>query len=620
MTGGRWWLGNAHVESFLSDAITNLMDTSWFHPGTTMLSFRTAEIGPAPQDSSRMSSMGVPKATDLHRYAPAIIFVLGVLLLLPGIGSETGITDKDEYWLSLRTPMETMARGDWLTPWLDGVPRLRKPPLLYWAILLTYKLIGVNLFAARIWSVLSGAGLALCACLIARQIFVTNGLLAGLITLATIAVGILGRMAMLDAPLAFLTSLAVYFSIRWWKSASWSHMGAASVSLALTVMLKGPAGPYFFALGVMVALLLSRERRVILNRGRQIAGGIAIVLVLCLPWPMLMAHLWPEFLEVMSDEYLARHVGDVNFLLPLATLGGALGLVFPWSGLLAWALTTSIVGAWRKLDRRTMWLVLWYLASVLPLFYMRAYERYLMPVLVPMCILCANSLETLGDRPKNMLVRPLVWAAVAVGLVFSCYVLWFRLGVWPPILCLGISGIVLWTTVPRVRNVPCVLSVAVLWAVLLGVIYPSLGIGAMPRGLSLTVGDSPAGVFGENLPSMLSMRIKRSVVQLHGFGVKGTRPVCCFDGFAFLREVDVDHFLTRARECSAVVEEAGEFKTFYYFQTWFRAWFPRNMQESRFERFMDVVRSRSLNSLKEGIRFYRIHSAGCGDRPERGVP
>ena len=148
-------------------------------------------------------------------YEPIIVFAVGILLLLPCIWSETSVTGQDEYWLSLRTPMEALERGTWFTPWVNGEPRLRKPPLLYWAIILSYKFLGINLFAARIWGVLSGAGLAMCSCLLYRALFRKGGILAGLITLATIAVAVEGRRAMLDLPFAFFTSMARLHTSLW---------------------------------------------------------------------------------------------------------------------------------------------------------------------------------------------------------------------------------------------------------------------------------------------------------------------------------------------------------------------------------------------------------------------
>ena len=38
----------------------------------------------------------------------------------------------------------------WLLPTNDGIPRLQKPPLLYWLIIASFKLLGVNAAAARL--------------------------------------------------------------------------------------------------------------------------------------------------------------------------------------------------------------------------------------------------------------------------------------------------------------------------------------------------------------------------------------------------------------------------------------------------------------------------------------
>ncbi len=50
--------------------------------------------------------------------------------------------------------------GDWVTPRLDGVIYLEKPPLIYWLIAISYKVFGVHDWAARIPMALSA--IALC--------------------------------------------------------------------------------------------------------------------------------------------------------------------------------------------------------------------------------------------------------------------------------------------------------------------------------------------------------------------------------------------------------------------------------------------------------------------------
>ncbi len=53
-----------------------------------------------------------------------------------------------------------IASGDWVTPRLDGVIYLEKPPLIYWLIAASYKVFGVHDWAARIPIALSA--IALC--------------------------------------------------------------------------------------------------------------------------------------------------------------------------------------------------------------------------------------------------------------------------------------------------------------------------------------------------------------------------------------------------------------------------------------------------------------------------
>src|SRR3977135_406883 len=44
---------------------------------------------------------------------------------------------------------EMIVRGDWLIPTQDGIPRLQKPPLVYWCEIVSLRLFGTNEFAAR---------------------------------------------------------------------------------------------------------------------------------------------------------------------------------------------------------------------------------------------------------------------------------------------------------------------------------------------------------------------------------------------------------------------------------------------------------------------------------------
>jgi len=76
----------------------------------------------------------------------ALLFVCSIYLLTSGIPKLFYQVD-GQYAEAAR---EMIARGDWLVPTQDGIPRLQKPPLLYWLEMLSLRTFGVNEFAARL--------------------------------------------------------------------------------------------------------------------------------------------------------------------------------------------------------------------------------------------------------------------------------------------------------------------------------------------------------------------------------------------------------------------------------------------------------------------------------------
>src|SRR5437764_4459047 len=53
---------------------------------------------------------------------------------------------------------EMLQSGQWLVPTNDGIPRLQKPPLLYWLLCLSLRAFGPTEFAARLPNALATVG------------------------------------------------------------------------------------------------------------------------------------------------------------------------------------------------------------------------------------------------------------------------------------------------------------------------------------------------------------------------------------------------------------------------------------------------------------------------------
>ena len=547
--------------------------------------------------------MGSSWRRCLSNHESIIILVAGILLLLPCVWCETSITGQDEYWLSLRTPMETLERGDWVTTWVNGEPRLRKPPLLYWAIMVSYRMFGINLFAARIWGVLSGAGLAACSCLLYRALFKRSGMLAGLIALATVAVAVEGRMAILDLPLAFLTCMAVYFALRWGQSAHVGWVLLSALCLGLSFLLKGPVGFVFFGAAALGALFVFGRWHFIVSHWSHGVGAIVMLLAVCVPWPLVMAYLWPDFLGIVDQEIAARQFGALHLGAPLSTLGGALALVFPWSIVLIAALVSTLYHTRDRSGRKNLWLLIWFFGSIIPFFLITTYGRYMTPVIPAACVLCAHWFERASGVLKSSLLIFSASLIACVAVVFCLFSLWFGHGIPAAILCLLLVGLMFWITLATHNTHLVAGAVALLLALIMGGLYPSLGINAMPDNIEEVVGGAPVASYNSSQPSMLSIRLKRSAIQLVGGIERFHRVLEGLDGFVFMRQEDVEGFEILARRLGVHFERAGQFRTFYSRHTWVR--FAR--EDATIDAWKRAVETHSLADLRSTVHYYRVH-------------
>src|SRR5215471_9683994 len=105
---------------------------------------------------------------------------------------------------------EMLERGDWVVPRFNYELRTDKPVLIYWLMMGSYSLFGVNEFAARFPSALLAAGTCLLTYGIGRSLFRTAvGMWAGLILATTLMFTVAGRASTPDSTLIFFTTLAM---------------------------------------------------------------------------------------------------------------------------------------------------------------------------------------------------------------------------------------------------------------------------------------------------------------------------------------------------------------------------------------------------------------------------
>lgn len=543
------------------------------------------------------------RATALDRWSPWLVFVISLLIYIPSIWSETSVTCSDEYSLSFRTPMEMNDHNTWLTPWLNEEPRLRKPPLIYWAMLSSYKLFGVNLVAARLWAVLAGAGLCLCTCLLARELSRSNGLLAGLLAMGSIGVAIEARQAMLDLPLATFSALGVLFWIRWVKREKGFDLIASAVWVGLSFLMKGPVGFFFFLAGAIATLWMFNAWKIILRRPVLFCLWLFVVAAISLPWPLMMKHLWGDkFAQILGEELTERKFGSWNAGSPFSALGGALGLIFPWTPLVIGAIIVHFKKV--KTDRLQSHslFIAWFVISILPFFFMKAFERYMLAVVPLQAAIAADWLQGAATKSKTFAWRLAIVLIAIVGVFVSAFALWFKLGMLGPVICVSVAlyGV---TVAFRTTDVwQPTGAAAVVLMLCMGLIYPTLGISSIASDVGQKVGALTSRLFGSNQPALLSMRLGYSVQMFDADKFIKAQTNAPVTEMVFAERTCVADFEKLARERGLKIEEAGRFKTFYSRTAWLR--FAR--EDAHWPEWKRALSERSLESLKTDIHYYRV--------------
>lgn len=283
----------------------------------------------------------MPRLTDTAALLLLLMFA-GTLFFFR-LGAP-GFFDADEpaYAQAAREMRES---GDWVTPHFNGRPRFDKPPLFYYLIMLSDRLLGETEFAARCWSALAGVAVTALLWLTARRwVGPWAGPTTGVAFSASLLTALLARAAVTDMLLCLFVTAAILAGLaalqapapraRRFATAGW-------VAMALAVLVKGPVGLLIPALALGGSLLLLREIRSGVPRLVPWEGP-ALFLAIAAPWYALVlaANGWAFVEGFLIKHNLSRfsgvissHGGPLWFYVPVLLVG-----FFPWCGSLPSAL------------------------------------------------------------------------------------------------------------------------------------------------------------------------------------------------------------------------------------------------------------------------------------------
>lgn len=313
---------------------------------------------------------------------------------------------------------EMFERRDFLATYLNGQPRHDKPILFYWLQAASIAVFGLNEFAARLPSVLSGlvwAGAIIWFC---RQLgySMKTALIAGLLLLSSLHLVVIIKVATADALLNALLALSMFHLIVFLRRNTRANLRYASLFMALGFLTKGPIALLVPGGFLLIHCLMERNVQML---PRIVADGWSglIFAAIALPWYIVVTlRDKGEFLKGFFlhhnihrfNETMEHHSGPIYYYLPVAILA-----LLPYSVLFV-PLTRRARQLWQ--EPLTRQLLIWFLL-VLVIFSVSSTKlpHYLIYGYSGLIVLLANELERC--RYQRWLFVP----ALLLSLVFLAF-------------------------------------------------------------------------------------------------------------------------------------------------------------------------------------------------------
>ncbi|MBI4633870.1 MAG: glycosyltransferase family 39 protein [Deltaproteobacteria bacterium] len=329
-----------------------------------------------------------------------ILFVVPVILyiaLLPFIP----LMEPDESRYS-SIPSAMNNSGDYVTPRLKGAVYFEKPPLVYWATALSFLVFGENEFSSRL-----AAGLAAWGCILLVYYMGAflhgerTGLYAAAVLTTTLYHFALGRINILDMPLAFFVSFAIWAGFRHVSGGigtkKWVYL--LYVFSALAFLTKGLIGIVFPFAIITIWLFFSRQVRKV--RLLFSPGGILIFLAVSLPWLILVQAANEEFFRLFFiQEHLLRYTTTIHYrnepfyyYLPVLVAG-----TMPWCAFLPQAVKKTARGA--LFDARGKSFLITWIGFILLFFSFPSSKLvpYIAPVFLPLAIFMGKIFKNYDEQ------------------------------------------------------------------------------------------------------------------------------------------------------------------------------------------------------------------------------
>ncbi|MDA8170652.1 MAG: glycosyltransferase family 39 protein [Nitrospiraceae bacterium] len=310
---------------------------------------------------------------------------------------------------------EMVQNRDWITPTYNGAKRFDKPIMIYWLMAGSYKMFGINEFAARFPS-------AVAACLLALAVFFFEGMskekahfsgpfirrekrafYAALALMLSLFFLAYSHAAVTDMTLTLFITLSLLCFYVYSSKGGKGYIYGFYLFAALAFLTKGLIGIIFPAGIAFIYLFLTEGVAAALKKIWS-TPGILLFLAVSSPWYIACyvangnEFIRKFFIKQHFDRYLhviSGHTGPVYYYIPVLALG-----LFPWIAFLP----QGVKNAFRERKDSPGFLALIWLSFVVVFFSFAKTKLpdYVLPGVPAAALLISSGISTASGRSGRL--------------------------------------------------------------------------------------------------------------------------------------------------------------------------------------------------------------------------
>ncbi|HVN95687.1 MAG TPA: glycosyltransferase family 39 protein [Syntrophorhabdaceae bacterium] len=335
------------------------------------------------------------------------LLILSYAVLFYGIG-DYSLKEPDEGRYA-EIPREMNELHDYIVPHLNYVRYFEKPPLLYWVDALSFKVLRTNEWSFRFPNALSALLCVLFLFIFARRwLGRESAFLSSIILITCFGFFAMARIVTIDMLFTLCLFLALLSFHEFYRERKPFFIYLFYAVLGAATLAKGPVA--LILLGATILIFLVTEHNLHFVPEMRLIRGLAIYLVITLPWIVAISFREKEFLYFFFvDQHFLRFLtsrhnrsGPIYYFLPVL-FGG----MFPWSIFIPRAMAHLFR------DKSLRLMVIW--AAVVFVFFSISGSKlppYILPVFPPLAMVLGHFFQEKWGSLANRWAEGLVYAFI----------------------------------------------------------------------------------------------------------------------------------------------------------------------------------------------------------------